>query len=321
VAAEQGHTMKVVMRRTGLSPHVIRMWEKRYGAVVPSRTPTRRRLYTDAEIQRLLLLRQATLAGHSIGQIAQLPIERLRELVAAEATAMPAPAASPRFHADGAPASAHLDACTTAVEQLDARALETALLRARVALSHTAFIETLIMPLMQNIGELWREGTLRIMHEHLASAVVRTLLGSLVTTAGIPPTAPHFIVTTPAGQLHEIGALIFASVASTEGWQVTYLGPNLPAEDIAAAAQQQHARAVGLSIVHPPDDPHLQQELVRLRQYLAPEVTVFVGGQAAAGYQDILQRIGAVLPSGLAEFRVHLETLRTAGAVGASEPG
>jgi methanogenic corrinoid protein MtbC1 len=296
------------------------MWEKRYGAVVPSRTPTRRRLYTDAEIHRLLVLRQATLAGHSIGQIAHLPIERLRELVAAEAPAMPAPAPVPRIHDDGTPASAHLDACMAAVEQLDAMALETALLRARVALSHTAFIDTLIMPLMHKIGELWREGTLRIMHEHLASAIVRTLLGSLVTTAGLPPTAPHLIVTAPAGQLHEIGALIIASVASTEGWRVTYLGPNLPAEDIAAAAQQHHARAVGLSLVYPPDDAHLPQELARLRQYLAPQVAVFVGGRAAPGYQDILQRIGAVLPDSLAEFRIHLETLRTEGAVRASAP-
>jgi methanogenic corrinoid protein MtbC1 len=312
--------MKVVVRRTGLSPHVIRVWEKRYGAVVPSRTPTRRRLYTDAEIQRLLLLRQATLAGHSIGQIARLPSERLRELVAVEANATPAPAASARFHPDGAPpASAHLDACMVAVDQLDATALETALMRARVALSHTAFIETLIIPLMQNIGDLWRDGRLRNMHEHLTSAVVRTLLGSLVTTAGLPPTAPHFIVTTPAGQLHEIGALIIASIASTEGWRVTYLGPNLPAEDIAAAVQQQHARAVGLSIVYPPDNPHLQQELARLRQYLSPEVAVFVGGRAAPGYRDTLQRIGAVLSSGLAEFRLHLETLRTEGAVRVSE--
>jgi methanogenic corrinoid protein MtbC1 len=207
-----------------------------------------------------------------------------------------------------------------AVEQLDAMALETALLHARVALSHTAFIETLIMPLMQNIGESWREGTLRIMHEHLASAIVRTLLGGLVTTAGQLPAAPHCLVTTPAGQWHEIGALIVASVASTEGWQVTYLGPNLPAEDIAAAAQQHHARAVALSIVYPPDDPHLPQELARLRQYLSPQVAVLVGGRAAASYRESLQRIGAVLPGNLAEFRVHLETLRTAEARRASEP-
>ena len=323
MSTEQGHTMKVVVRRTGLSPHVIRVWEKRYGAVVPSRTPTQRRLYTDTEIQRLSLLRQATLAGHSIGQIARLPNERLRELVAAEVTATPAPALSPaprpQPHLEGPPPPSHLDACMVAVEQLDATALETALMRARVALSHTAFMETLIIPLMHRIGELWRAGKLRNMHEHLTSAIVRTLLGGLVSPAGLAPTAPHLIVTTPAGQLHEIGALIVASVASTEGWQVTYLGPNLPAEDIAAAAQQHHAKAVCLSIVYPPDDPHLQQELTRLRQYLSPEIAVFIGGRAAAGYREILQRIEAVLPSGLAEFRVHLETLRTAGAVRASE--
>jgi DNA-binding transcriptional MerR regulator/methylmalonyl-CoA mutase cobalamin-binding subunit len=313
MAAEQGHNMKVVVRRTGLSPHVIRMWEKRYGAVVPSRTSTRRRLYSDAEIQRLLLLRQATLAGHSIGQIAQLPTAQLRQL-AAEAAAPPAPTPPPPVQTDDTPAAAHLDACMAAIEQLDAIALESALLRARVALSHTAFIETLIVPLMYNIGEFWRQGRLRSMHEHLASAVVRTLLGSLMTAAGLPPTAPPFIVTTPAGQLHEIGALIIAAVAGAEGWQVTYLGPNLPAEDIAAAAQQQHARVVGLSIVYPPDDPHLPQELIRLRQYLAPEVALFVGGRAAPGYQETLQRLGVVLPSSLAEFRLLLEQLRAAGS-------
>jgi DNA-binding transcriptional MerR regulator/methylmalonyl-CoA mutase cobalamin-binding subunit len=318
MSAEQGHTMKVVVRRTGLSPHVIRIWEKRYGAVVPSRTSTRRRLYTDADIHRLLLLRQATLAGHSIGQIAQLPTAQLRQLVAAEAAAPPAPTPPP-LQTDDTPAAAHLDACMAAVEQLDAMALESALLRARVALSHTAFIGTLILPLMHNIGEFWREGRLRSMHEHLASAVVRTLLGSLVTAAGLPPTAPPLIVTTPAGQLHEIGALIIASIAGAEGWQVTYLGANLPAEDIAAAVQQKHARAVGLSIVYPPDDPHLPQELTRLRQYLAPEVAMFVGGRAAPGYQDTLQRLGAVLPSSLAEFRLLLEPLRTAGG-GTSSP-
>ena len=67
---------------TGLSPHLIRIWEKRYGAVAPKRTATNRRLYSDAEIERLNLLRLATAAGHSIGNIAKLPLRRLKSLVA-----------------------------------------------------------------------------------------------------------------------------------------------------------------------------------------------------------------------------------------------
>jgi DNA-binding transcriptional MerR regulator/methylmalonyl-CoA mutase cobalamin-binding subunit len=309
--SDQGHTMKVVARRTGLSPHVIRIWEKRYGAVAPGRTETRRRLYTEADIARLVLLRQATLLGHSISRIATLPTEQLRALVNAEAATAPSLPPQPSAPPDTVPAPSPLDACLDAVQRLDAVALETTLMRARVILSHTAFLETIIVPLMQAIGDLWYQGALRIMHEHFTSAVVRTLLGGLHLAPDLADTAPHLIVTTPAGQLHEIGALCVASMASVDGWRVTYLGPNLPTEDIAAAVQQDHARAIGLSIIYPPDDPHLPQELGKLRRYLPPEVTIFVGGLSSASYRESLDRLGVVHPRDLQEFRRYLEALRT----------
>ena len=73
---------KRVARRTGLSAHVIRIWEKRYGAVQPERTGTNRRLYSEEQIERLSLLREITRAGHSIGPVAKLPTEKLRKLAA-----------------------------------------------------------------------------------------------------------------------------------------------------------------------------------------------------------------------------------------------
>ena len=76
------HSIKTASRMTGLSAHLIRIWEKRYGAVAPKRTATNRRLYSDDEIERLNLLRLATAAGHSIGNIAKLPLARLKSLVA-----------------------------------------------------------------------------------------------------------------------------------------------------------------------------------------------------------------------------------------------
>src|SRR5689334_7608896 len=78
--ADAHQAIKVVARRTGLSAHVIRIWEKRYGAVEPERTETRRRLYSDEQIERLSLLREITQSGHSIGHVAKLPTEKLRQL-------------------------------------------------------------------------------------------------------------------------------------------------------------------------------------------------------------------------------------------------
>ena len=94
--ALRGYPIKVAVRRTGLTAHAIRVWEKRYSAVTPVRTPTNRRLYSEADIERLQLLRRATLAGHSIGQIAGLPIDDLRTLVAREEAAPARPPAWPR---------------------------------------------------------------------------------------------------------------------------------------------------------------------------------------------------------------------------------
>ena len=78
--AEAHQSIKVVARRTGLSAHVIRIWEKRYGAMEPERTGTNRRLYSDEQIERLSLLREITQNGHSIGHVAKLPTDKLREL-------------------------------------------------------------------------------------------------------------------------------------------------------------------------------------------------------------------------------------------------
>ena len=328
MSIEEGHPIKVAVRRTGLSPHVIRIWEKRYEAVTPARTPTNRRLYTDADIRRLLLLRKATLAGHSIGHIAHLATEQLAALVAQEEAMaappvpdVPAVANVPRAtESIPKPVVSYLERCLAATEQLDAIELESTLMRARVAFSQPVFIEHLIVPLMQRIGERWRDGSMRIMHEHLASAVIRTILGALQEhTLGVAETAPTLVVATPAGQLHEIGALLVAVTAAREGWNTTYLGPNLPAEEIAAAVQHKHARALALSIVHPADDPRVEQELMKLHHYLVQDIPLLVGGYGAHGYRHVLRHIGAKALDDMPSLRTYLETLRTHRATSGSD--
>ena len=92
-----------------------------------------------------------------------------------------------------------------------------------------------------------------------------------------------------------------------------YLGPMLPADEIAFAADLTRARAVALSIAYPADDTRLPAQLLRLRAQLQPGVPIFAGGAAASGYKRALEQIGAVLPDTLADFDRDLEALRRAG--------
>ena len=303
------HPIGVVSRRTGLKPDLIRAWERRYGAVEPGRSDTRRRFYSDADIARLLLLRRVVDTGRAIGQIAGLPNEELEALIADEPAAEPPAPPSPH----GEVAEGFLELCLAAARRIDVADLELQLERASVALSRNGLLERLMVPLLHRLGDLWQKGELRPTHEHATSAVVRSFLGSMYRAYDTPATAPHLLATTPPRQRHELGALIVAAVAAGEGWRVTYLGPDLPPEEIASAARDKGARVVALSLVYPPDDPLLGDDLRRLRRLLPSTTRLFAGGRAAQAYGAVLDEIGATRAADLPALRLELERLRGPG--------
>jgi methylmalonyl-CoA mutase cobalamin-binding domain/chain len=125
--------------------------------------------------------------------------------------------------------------------------------------------------------------------------------------------APGLVVATPAGQLHELGAVMVAAAAANLGWRVTYLGTSLPAAEIAGAALQNRARAVALSLVYPEDDPQLPQELEALRRFLPADMQIVTGGRAAPSYGEVLHHIGAAISLDLDEFSRLLDGMRGSG--------
>jgi DNA-binding transcriptional MerR regulator/methylmalonyl-CoA mutase cobalamin-binding subunit len=311
-ASEPKHPIQVAARRSGLSADVIRAWERRYNAVEPQRSGTNRRLYSDEDVERLLLLGQVTRAGRRIGDVAGLPLEELKKIVEDDRRAAGKVAPPPSPRARTRPVKRHLETCLDAIDRLDAVALDAALSNASVDLSVPVLMEDLLMPLMDAIGKRWQDGVLRVAHEHLATALVRSFIGAL-RDVGIPPEgSPEIIIATPSGTRHEIGALMVSVLSASDGWKATYLGPDLPAEDIAAAARSRGAKAVALSIVYPADDPQLGRELRRLGKQLEEGVTLFVGGASANGYREVLDEIGAHVTVDVSILRSELQELRAA---------
>jgi methylmalonyl-CoA mutase cobalamin-binding domain/chain len=308
---EPRHPIQVVTRRTGLSADVLRAWERRYHAVVPSRTASKRRLYSDRDIERLVLLKRATDGGRSIGQVAGWNDSDLRTLVledrSAEATAIPM--ATGEQEDDDA--QSVCQAALAAIEALDAKRLQRTLEAASLNFSPSILTELVLVPVMRTVGARWAEGTLGIPHEHMASAIVRNLLSSIVLSRNLPGSGPCIVIATPARQIHEMGGLVVAATAASAGWDVTYLGADLPHDAIAAAAVATDARAVALSITHPADDERLPDELRALRSALPARTVLLVGGLASAAYAEPLADSGALLLQDTASLRAILGSLRS----------
>ena len=308
---EPRHPIQVVARRTGLSTDVIRVWERRYGAVTPERSATSRRLYSDADIARLQLLQQATQSGRRISDVATLADDELRQLITADEKVVER--VSARAASPGADLTAlgYIEACKDAIREAEPVALERALSRASVEYSVPDLFERVIIPLMHHIGQSWQEGELRVSQEHMATAVVRSFLGNLVAGSNMAASGPVLIVTTPRGQSHELGALMAAVVAASDGWNVVYLSPNMPANEIAAMVLKRQARVVVLGISYPADDPQLAEELHALRSHLPEDVAIIVGGAACEGYSTALDDIDAETVTSFSDFRTLLRRIRS----------
>jgi DNA-binding transcriptional MerR regulator/methylmalonyl-CoA mutase cobalamin-binding subunit len=301
------YPMRLVAQRTGLSPHVLRVWERRYEAVTPERSETNRRLYSEAEIIRLELMARLTEAGNSIRQIAALPTTELETM----AGALPSPTVTPSRSETSSLDEALLEEAWSCVVNLDSPGLSKVLNRATVSLGILKFSADLIVPLIERIGTAWKSGEISIGEEHAASSLIKEVLFMTSRPFAESSGAPNLVVATPTGQLHELGAVLVSCTARRDGWQVTYLGPSLPAAEIARAAIRNQSLAVGLSIVYPSDDPQLPAELLQLRQSLPDEVSILIGGRSAGSYNETAKEIGAKIVTDLAVLALELDKIRS----------
>ena len=303
------YPIRYVSGQTGLSQHVIRVWERRYGVVEPERTDTNRRLYSEADIKRLQLLKKAVDSGHSISLVARMKsVELIRLINRGKINGAIPDALNPATR--GSPEAPYFRELSMAkIIDLDAAGLETALSEAAVHLTRPELIKGLIVPLCKEMGDLWKKGNLKIVHEHLATPVIRAFLWNMLRSAETAKLAPKIVIATPLGQPHELGALTIALIAGESGWRPLYFGPSLPAEEIAAAVTYSGASAVGLSLTNRSDHHRLKIELKNLRGYLREDVTIFVGGQIAANFAGFFESVNIVLPEDLDTFRQALETL------------
>ncbi|MCH2169953.1 MerR family transcriptional regulator [Myxococcota bacterium] len=273
VTTEPTYPLGITARLTGLSPELLRAWERRYAAVEPLRTPGGTRRYRARDLERLRLLKAAVVAGKRIGQIAHLDLEQLRH--AAVVSDSPAP-------------SSPIEAMLDSLVRLDAAEFQRALSLQLSTLGPRRFVDHIAAPLAREVGERWARGELSIAAEHLSTGALRSLLGSALQPSSKSLGGPQVVFATPPKEGHEMGIMMAALAAIEAGSNVTYLGPNMPVEELIQAVETVDAAALALSIVtlSPDDAEHV---ISQLREELPDKVALWLGG---SGVGEIESRPG-----------------------------
>lgn len=260
------YPLRAVCRITGLSEHVVRAWERRHAAVTPRRTPGGTRRYSEADVERLQLLARVVAAGHGIGEVARLSDAELRARI-------------PKAEPGTRPA---LDPALEAIQRLDAPEAERLISLQLSALGPVRFAREFALPLLEEIGRGWTESRLCVASEHLASAILRSLLGTSLRANGAG--GPSVVFAAPSGEHHELGVLIAAVTAQAAGARAVYLGPDLPLDELVDAVATIGAKALVLGLTVTPAGR--AAELLReLRERLPAEVELWAGGATAASLE------------------------------------
>jgi len=261
---EMTYPLRTAARLTGLSPELLRAWERRYGVVEPMRTPGGTRRYTAADIDHLRLVKAAVDAGHRISKVARMkPDELRRRAVVAEVEP-----------------SGRIEEIFAVLENLDAAAAQQILSRHLSTLGPASFAREIAMPLVTEVGDRWANGLTGIAQEHLVSGALRSLLGSALQPTATSRIGPRIVFATPSGERHELGLLMAALTALGAGANPIYLGCEMPVDDLLGAVDEAGASVLALSIVTVAPEK-ATRAIGAIRGGLARDVALWIGGSGA----------------------------------------
>ena len=219
-------------RRSGVTPELLRAWERRYGLLQPERTAGGLRLYTAADLERVQTMKRHIGDGLAAREAADLAKQ---------------PRAEARRPSSGVPETMRdeLARATEAFDEPRAQALIDELL-ARTTID--ALLSEIVIPFLRELGDRWERGEVSIAQEHFASNLLRGRLLGLARGWG-RGNGPAALLACPEGEHHDLGLVAFGLALRERGWRIDYLGSNTPVASIAEAAATIEPELLVLSAV------------------------------------------------------------------------
>ncbi len=315
----QVYKIGTLARECGISPHLLRAWEKRYQLLAPIRGSGRQRLFKQDDLLLLRYLAKAIEDGARIGELAALGRERL--LLKACATGSSDSPPPPTLREAGVPTARrhyHQEELVAAARSVDGARLQAALTQAEMELNQDTVVYDIITQAMQQTGAACLAGTMGIAGEHLISNMVEQYLKNALekarqsALAGVAGAKPVTICCCFPGEEHTIGLLTVAYALARLGWDVVFLGSSMPLSAVEESIRQIRPESVWLSVSDPVWYQKYRSDLAAVigRQ----EICVFIGGRGIGETDNQLSQAGCKFCS--PGFRIPDDVQRLAGKAG-----
>jgi DNA-binding transcriptional MerR regulator len=259
-------------RRVGVSPELLRAWERRYGVLQPRRTEGGFRLYSADDEKRVRTMLRHVEAGVPAAEAARLALAEAPE----SGNGLP-----PRLEALA-------DAFREALDRFDEPTANLMLDRLLGAFTVETVLRDVVVPYLGELGERWERGEASVAQEHFASNLLRGRLFGLARGWGRRG-GPAAVLACAPGELHDLPLIVFGLVLAGRGNAVTFLGPDTPVETVATAARDLDARLVVISATTRERLAGAQREL----RALASSVPVALAGAGAS--RALARSVGARL--------------------------
>jgi DNA-binding transcriptional MerR regulator len=281
MAADASPLLRIgeLSRRVGVSEHLLRIWERRYGLLRPARSAGGFRLYSDADADRVRRMQAYLSRGLSAAEAA-------RAVLGEDNVVRVRAAPSDGHRLDGLADA--VAALARALDELDEPAAQAVLDRLLADFTVETVLRDVLMPYLHELGIRWAQGSITVAQEHFASNVVRGRLTSLARGWG-EGNGPLAILACPPEELHDLALLAFGIVLNRNGWRVGYLGVSTPLDDVMSTAAELHPDLVVLASSVPERFTPHTDALSRLAR-IAP---LAVAGAGAT--REIANAVGARL--------------------------
>ncbi len=301
--SETKHPIQIVSRRTGLSPDVIRAWERRYKAVKPNRGANGRRLYTDNDIKKLMLLQRITRGGRRISDIAKLNLNSLEDLIESDQSATFVQTSLANRPSTGS-VMEYFDGSIEAIRDLDASKLISLFKIAHQELGAVFLLEDLFSPLIQHVRDECRIGTLRQTQEKFVVELMKSFL--LINSSNTKKQIKNkVLITAPISQNDNLNMLRLCLVCEDSDWMPIYIGSSISADEILFSYEQSKCSLIILVVDPNENSQFLPNELRKIRS-LIKDNEILIYGDSIYYYQDVVKETGMSSINNIGELRLAL---------------